>query len=278
MPLPWSDIEIELIVHDYFNMLKDELSGRPVNKAAHRKALLPLLNNRSEGSVEFKHQNISAVLINLGQPYIKGYLPRYNYQGSLEDFVVEYLTNDLKIEEAFKQFSVKEVRNPDIDFYKKKFVVDPPLIQDLREPVVPFSRKPVKTNYLEMEQNNTILGRSGEKLVLRHERWSLVNSGHERLAEKVEWISRDQGDGAGFDILSRHFDGSDKYIEVKTTKLGKETPFFFTRNELQFSMEHKERYNLYRLFDFEYDPRLFMKKGDLNTVCRSYPVVYRGYF
>ena len=69
--VPWSNNEVELIINDYFSMLKDEISGKPVNKAMHRKSLIPLLQNRTDGSIEFKHQNISAVLINLGQPYIR---------------------------------------------------------------------------------------------------------------------------------------------------------------------------------------------------------------
>ena len=80
MPNAWSNIEVELIVADYFKMLSSELKGENYSKATHRRSLLPLLANRSDGSVEFKHQNISAVLVNLGQPYIKGYLPRFNYQ------------------------------------------------------------------------------------------------------------------------------------------------------------------------------------------------------
>lgn len=57
---PWTDEENDLIVAHYFAMLADDNFGRPYNKAEHRRALLPLLNDRSEGSVEFKHQNISA--------------------------------------------------------------------------------------------------------------------------------------------------------------------------------------------------------------------------
>lgn len=92
MDISWSNKEVELIIADYFKMLTDELAGSSVNKAEHRRCLLPLLNNRSEGSIEFKHQNISAVLINLGQPYIIGYLPRFNFQKMLEEKVIEYLT------------------------------------------------------------------------------------------------------------------------------------------------------------------------------------------
>jgi hypothetical protein len=57
---PWTDEENDLIVADYFAMLADDISARRYSKAEHPRALLPLLNDRSEGSVEFKHQNISA--------------------------------------------------------------------------------------------------------------------------------------------------------------------------------------------------------------------------
>ena len=65
-------------------MLSAELDNKKYSKSNHRRNLLPFLDNRSEGSIEFKHQNISAVLSNLGQPFIKGYLPRINYQRTLK--------------------------------------------------------------------------------------------------------------------------------------------------------------------------------------------------
>jgi hypothetical protein len=52
---PWTDEENDLIVADYFAMLADDIAGRRYSKAEHRRALLPLLNDRSEGSVEFGH-------------------------------------------------------------------------------------------------------------------------------------------------------------------------------------------------------------------------------
>ena len=58
----WTDEENDLIVADYFAMLADDIAGRPYNKAEHRRALMPLLQSGSEGLIEFKHQNISAVL------------------------------------------------------------------------------------------------------------------------------------------------------------------------------------------------------------------------
>jgi hypothetical protein len=274
----WSNQEVKLIVSDYFRMLENELAGRIVNKAAHRRDLIPLLNHRSEGSIEFKHQNISAVLINLGQPFIRGYLPRYNYQKILEEQVFEYLTTNFRLEDYFKNFSEKEVKPPLIDFKKENFVVNPPLIVSVEEPIIKINAGPFKINYLEREQNNQKLGKSGEELVFEYEKWRLNTIGFSNLADKVEWISQSKGDGYGFDILSRNSDGSDKYIEVKTTKLTKETPFYFTINELQYSIEHKERYHLYRLFNFDQVPKMFIKNGDFTRICKSVPIAFKGYF
>jgi len=273
----WSNIEIELIIADYFSMLKTELVGLPYNKTEHRRKLIPLLKNRSEGSIEFKHQNISAVLANLGQPFIRGYLPRKNYQRALEEKVFDYLIANSNIEEDFKVFADKEVVSP-LSIQFEKLLVNPPKIEKVREPEISYGRSPIRINYLEMEQNNRKLGIRGEELVLSYEKWELNCIGKEKLANQIRWISLEEGDGAGFDILSKYGNGKDKYIEVKTTKLSKETPFYFTQNELLFSKSHSSDYHLFRLFNFEKDTRMFIKKGSFDLICNSIPVTYKGYF
>lgn len=277
MALAWTDIEINLIVEDYFSMLRAELGGIAYSKTSHRKALMPLLNGRSEGSIEFKHQNISAVLARLGQPFIRGYLPRYNYQKILEDKVLDYLIGNRDIEEDFYMFSEKEVQMPDQVIYDG-FVVDAPIIGEIKEEKKSYTRNPIKVNYLEKEQNNRKLGEKGEELVLDFEKWELRRIGKDTLADRVIWIAKEGGDGAGFDILSRYPNGKDKYIEVKTTKLSKEAPFYFSRNELLFSKEHPKDYHLFRLFNFEKNAKMFTKVGSLDSICNSTPVTYRGYF
>src|SRR6056297_2515413 len=88
---PWTDEENNLIVADYFAMLAEDMAGRPYNKAQHRRSLMPLLRSRTESSIEFKHQNISAVLKGLGEDWIRGYKPAFNFQMSLVDAVVRWL-------------------------------------------------------------------------------------------------------------------------------------------------------------------------------------------
>ena len=83
---PWSAQEIEPIVADYFVMLEYELAGRAYVKAEHNRALQKVID-RSRLAIERKHQNISAVLVALGLPSIKGYKPLANYQQALFDAI-----------------------------------------------------------------------------------------------------------------------------------------------------------------------------------------------
>src|SRR3954465_1425816 len=79
----WLPQEVRATVLDYMAMLKFEMAGQAYNKTAHRRALLSQLDGRSEGAIELKHQNISAVLRDMGYFWIPGYKPRSNYQTML---------------------------------------------------------------------------------------------------------------------------------------------------------------------------------------------------
>ena len=84
----WSRQEVEATVRDYFDMLASELrGGLRITKPPATRALRARLDDRSHGAVERKHQNISAVLIELGFPYINGYKPLGNVQNLLRDVV-----------------------------------------------------------------------------------------------------------------------------------------------------------------------------------------------
>lgn len=275
--IDWSDTEVELIVADYLSMLKDELVGIKVNKTLHRKNILPLLYHRSDGSVEFKHQNISAVLAEMGLPFIEGYKPRLNFQRSKLLFHVQkYIDTDKTLESLLVRFAeyVPQI-NHSIDFYS--WEVQPPINTGLtRTPST--SRRARKINYLEQEQNNRQLGLKGEELAICFEKHRLVIAGKDKLADQVEWVAKELGDGLGFDILSRNLNGTDKFIEVKTTKLSKDSPFYFTSNELRFSIENEKNFHLYRIFDLGTKPGIFTLHGNYNGFCQVEPVSYIGRF
>ena len=98
----WSLAEVEATVADYFDMFWSEVCGREYNKTAHRKRLSKLLRGRTDGAIERKHQNISAVLIDLEFVYIPGYKPSRNYQQLLVAPVAHRLANSYELVAAVR--------------------------------------------------------------------------------------------------------------------------------------------------------------------------------
>lgn len=274
----WSRAEVESTVADYLQMLTLELAGQQYNKTEHRRALLQRLENRKNGAVERKHQNISAVLIALGCPYISGYKPLGNYQALLFEVVSDrLLRNDLFDRAALAAVQMPATLPSNRDF--SKVLVEPPkLTFSARESNVPKVRSASKRDYIDREARNASLGLAGEEFVVEYERWRLQSSGYERLANNVEHVAKTKGDGLGFDVLSFDTTGRERMIEVKTTSFGKETPFFITRNEVELSRSEAAHFHLYRLFDFRKEPRLFSFRGEVEKHCHLDPITYHARF
>ncbi len=164
-----------------------------------------------------------------------------------------------------------------IDF--SKVVANAPKRQHVATDAAPYrDYAPVKRDYIAREARNTSLGVAGEEFVVRFEHWRLNQLGQPKLADRVEHVSQTQGDGLGYDVLSFDANGKERFIEVKTTAFGKETPFFVTRNELDFSKDAKDHFVLCRLFEFRQTPRLFALNGALDQHCALDPVTYRASF
>lgn len=277
----WTGNEVQLVVADYFEMLEAELLGKSFKKSDHRKALAPKLQGRSEGSIEFKHQNVSGVLVELGLPYIEGYKPRLNYQGMLANEVESFL-------EQHPGFMEKLAEAPILNPAEKvqtsarnlSHIIEAPpatIISPVTTSKPWLSRKARKIDFAERDAANRRLGSLGEQFVFDLEQYRLKAAGRDDLAQKVLWASRDIGDGLGFDILSfDETDDSERMLEIKTTGLGKFFPFLVTSNEVRCSEDIPEQYQLFRVFDFGRQPRLYILHGSLRELCQLDPVLYRA--
>ena len=277
-PQDWSRFEVEATVRDYLDMLVCELRGEAFNKAAHNRALREQLDGRSHGAVERKHQNISAVLIGFGFPYIEGYKPLRNVQRILRDIVGERLPLLTDLVKA-------DVEGPQPRLVLNDLVairVEPPppaepeIHQRQLEYVLPEPPREA-IDYLRQEAHNRSLGDAGEALVVDYERLRLQLAGKDHLADNIEQVSKTVGDHAGYDIRSYEANGRDRFIEVKTTRYGRHTPFYISAGELRFSNVHAESYHLYRLFGFRKVPRLFTLPGEVGQHVRLQPVSYRAH-
>lgn len=277
---PWSDAEVEAVVADYFSMLMQELSGQQYSKTAHRRALLPRLRDRSEASVELKHQNISAVLANLHAPWILGYKPRRNYQAALFDAVSRRLVSDRQFDAVAAAAAEQPAIVPGIPGFSGLIVPAPEATGATHPDPTPYSRRSegLHRDYLALEARNRSLGLAGEEFVVDYERHRLHEIGAKKYIDKVEHVAKTRGDGLGYDVLSYESDGRERLIEVKTTAYGREAPFYVSRNELALSKAEPESFRLFRLFEFRRQPHMFEIAGAIDGRCRLDAVSYMARF
>ena len=266
----WTTPEIDDAVADYFAMLAEDIAGRSYNKAAHNRGLQQRIG-RGRGSIEFKHQNISAVLLGLGQPWIPGYKPAANFQNALVDGVLRWLDrNENWLAPPANQ---SRLRDPAATNW-----IGPPTERLLEFGPIPSQRNepsPVDAEFMakiglkydvaERDARNRALGKAGEERVLAHERERLASAGRADLARKVRWTSAEDGDGYGYDISSFEADGSERLLEVKTTNGWERTPFHISANELAVADERRDHWHLIRLWDFARQPRVFALRPPLSA-------------
>lgn len=266
---PWHDYELDAIVLDYFDMLAAELSGSPYIKSRHSAALMAQIG-RSHRSVEFKHQNISAVLEELGMPWIPGYKPKRNYQNAIFDAIDRYLT-------SHPGYTERVHRPSAIPPLMTVFVPKPS--RSHREQVPRRLQRLVKKfDPVERDRRNRSLGKSGEEFVVGVERRRLTEADRPDLADQVRWVAVEEGDGAGYDVLSFRNTGEARLIEVKTTNGSARTPFFLTWNERSLASERPHEWRIYRVHLFATEPRIFKIAPPLEDALNLSPEVWRASF
>lgn len=256
----WTKEENDLIIADYFAMLAHQCAGRRYNKTAHRRRLMIQIKQltqakRSEGSIEYKHQNISTVLDGLGVVWLKGYPPASNIQLALADAVKRWLDMHPEWVDRLPD-PVQDAGSAGTGEIE---IGQPPTLSNRAPPnaVKKLVEIGAKLDFAGRDARNRALGRAGEERVLGHERAVLSGAGRTDLARQVRWVSEEDGDGAGYDIGSFDTKGRPRLIEVKTTNRGERTPFHITPNELHVSEKRPSEWVLLRLWDFSREAKAF---------------------
>lgn len=225
----WTESEIDAVVADYFGMLGDELAGRPFVKLARYRSLAERIP-RNIKSIERKHQNISAIMIGFGQPWVTGLKPAKHYQNALADGVLRWLDQ----RPDWLEPKVQSDEGSHVREMPSLWIGPPPTHQNEPPLIDPTIMAAIGKKYdvAERDARNRRLGKAGEELILHHERQSLLQAGRNDLADKVRWTAVQDGDGYGFDIASFEPDGRERLIEVKTTNGWERTPFHISQNEI----------------------------------------------
>lgn len=268
---PWSDDEIGVTVDVYFRMLTLELAGESYTKTEFRREVERDVD-RSSGAIEYKFNNVSAVLDELGAVWIPGYRPLRNVQDRLRTVVRERFEADSDL----RAFMLKAVADGDVDPSELGAEVDPP---NADWPVGRGARVGVLgLDFAAIESSNRALGRAGEESVLAAERERLAAAGRADLGAEVRHVSVVDGDGLGYDIRSfRGLTDEPVFIEVKTTRYGKEVPFYISGTEVEASIDLGPSYRLWRVYRYgKADTGYYRLPGPLTQHARLKPDTYRG--
>lgn len=273
----WGADELDAIVADYFAMLDAERSGQSYVKAHHNRAVSQLIG-RSHRSIEFKHMNISAVLRNLGMPTIRGYMPASNFQKAILGAIERHLSGP-SILSRLDQLAPTGVADGNVA--ATLFVETPPMVDvnpNLNSNRDALERLVRKFDPTERDARNRDLGKAGEALVLEFERHRLRREERRDLAAKVRWVAQEDGDGAGYDILSFDTSGRERLIEVKTTRGISTTPFFLSSNERSLADERPEEFRIFRVYEYGVAPKVSKLHPPLEQFVRLEPTTYRASF
>jgi len=142
-----------------------------------------------------------------------------------------------------------------------------------------YIRKNDINTWIKREKSRVKNGNLAEGLVFVAEKLKLQEMKREDLVDKVKWISRDSGDGFGYDILSYDFDKNGNayeiHIEVKSTA-NLNDDFIMSSNELKYARENKDTYRLYRVAKIKSDsPVCKVIKVDLDDLFNFEPSEYK---
>lgn len=266
----WSDAEVQKTLDLYIKMLEMDLLGREFNKSALNRELVSRLDGRTHKAVEFKLQNISYVLNEAGWPYVRGYRPASHIQLALIPAVAQFILDRPELDE-FVRGALHHDDGKEFKASGQPLIAEPPTGQLLLRSWSP-DRFGIQRDYLKMHESNTRLGLAGELAAVSFEKRRLRSN--PQLAERVSHSAVEHGDGPGYDVRSFEEDGTDRFIEVKTTTYSEFTPFYFSANELEASRHYGDRYHLYRFFNFTTRTGLFRLSGALDDTTRMTAITF----
>lgn len=223
------------------------------------------------------------------------------YQKQIEQIIKYNLENKVwnKNWEKFQQDVFNETYLLNSEFIKIKVeeITNDINIPEINEPLV---IKPGKLNIKKYNSNkkaikhqkkidhiaeeiaNTKQGEINEKTIFEAEIQRLNAENALSQVQEMEEFFQNKVDDEGYDILSfeKDKDGNyiKKYIEVKSTQKGEETPIDITKNELEFAQKNVENYYLYRIVNSNSKDRYVKKvKGeellkDFNFIPTKYKI------
>lgn len=280
----WMAEKDEDTVREMFRELYDLTIDFKVRIENFRETAKLLVEMYKEKNVHHHYQDDRAIMVYLNLRYPEKY---YLYKYTMFKDFVERIDYDETPKSGKERYYDPEYHLLVQDIiYTTYYETEPEMLEPVQivKPMQ-FKHKAVKLpielkgefiDYVEREKRLKQIGELGEQFIFSQER-EKVKQYHLPRNKKVVWVSRDKGDGLGFDILSYDAEGNEMYIEVKTTLGTEDSSFFISANELEKSELYAENYYLYRVYEFDMknvQGKYSVRKGSLEDLCLI-PQTYR---
>lgn len=241
---------------EYFLDKLDLIYSNTDDEISKRKILLDFKNKDAVMSKWSNYEFSKFLYFSFGRPSKKEKAP-----AELKEYL-ESKTDYPKIEDINAKFIDLGINPENIELEKKE-----------RKPlgkIVDFERE---------NKINKFLGNRGEEIVYNLEKKHLQDMGKTELANKIKWVSKED-DSLGYDILSFEENGTEKYIEVKSTSQPENCNANFLISSNQYSKAKKlKNYYFYIVFCAKgKEPKVWKIKEPLqyeNKGLTLMPISYR---
>lgn len=154
----WSEEEICAAVESYVEMLSLLQQSIPFSKSSYNEKLrMGILAKRSKASIEYRMQNISAVLDDLKIVWLDGYKPARNVGQGVKQIIAKKLSPYLIPDSEVENFSMRLRHAPSTQSKLKKIF----FLQPQGTINVPVELKSTKVFKRDLRVKNWVLHRSG---------------------------------------------------------------------------------------------------------------------
>jgi hypothetical protein len=201
---------------------------------------------------------------------------------SYDDVIDQVLDEGRDFTDLFSAIKEAEdflYQNPSNLYDMRRILVEEPPYEKQSKKYTKISTPVIrKVDYVKKAQKDAETGYLGEQLVLRFEEERLRKLGLEDYLPKVQQVSI-VSDTYGFDLESYTRDKGGKvhkiFIEVKTTSSKVDTEFYVTQNEIKKSIELKDNFWIYRVYDcYASEPKFYRAQGPIEQNFDLDPVTF----
>lgn len=211
-----------------------------------------LFPNGVEFHAFFKPSCLAEYLLNVELIHAGAYIAYNSYLGQVRYNNIS--EENLRIQREQASGNILILKAPIFDVVREKIseeiIVDYEQGNTAKLRRAKLSPEKLRDIKLRCEEN----GYLGEEFVLNYERNRLQKLNLVSLADQVKWISQESA-SEGYDILSFEEDGSERWIEVKSTS-GRGNIFEMSNNEWETAVEAGNKYYIYRVTDVKNKPQI----------------------